>query len=324
LNIWDLIILQPMINVLIALSHYLFDNFGITIIALTVIIRLVMYPLTMKQLHATKAMSTLQPQLMELQRKYAKDKARLAQEQMRLYRESGISPMGCMVPMLIQMPIWIALYQSIMLSLAVAPEGLLNLSRYLYNWPIVYPLLPLANKFLWLDLARGDTLLAILVGITMWLQQKMVTPTTADPRQQAQSRMMLWMMPLMFAFLSLSFPSGLALYWVTSNIITIVIQYYVTGWGGLTGVFGRRVAVRDKKLKRRIALEGAPEEATPTVAETVEPTSTQQEVSSTEKEGLDHEGPGDKWQDRGGGYPARLRAVRRRSGKRRDHRPKRR
>ena len=323
MNIWDLIILQPMINVLIALSHYLFDNFGITIIALTIIIRFAMYPLTMKQLHATKAMSTLQPQLMELQKKYAKDRARLAQEQMRLYRESGISPMGCMVPMLIQMPIWIALYQSIMLSLAVAPEGLLNLSRYLYNWSIVYPLLPLANKFLWLDLARGDTLLAILVGATMWLQQKMVTPTAADPRQQAQSRMMLWMMPLMFAFLSLSFPSGLALYWVTSNVITIVIQYYVTGWGGLAGVFGRREVVRDKKLKRRLALEEAPQEGATTVTETVEP-STEQVAISTEKEGLDYEGPGGKRQDRGGGYPTRLRAIRRRSGKRRDHRPKRR
>ena len=320
---WDTIILEPMINVLIALSHYLLDNFGITIIALTIIIRFVMLPLTMKQLRATKAMSTLQPQLKELQKKYAKDRAKLAQEQMRLYKESGISPMGCMVPMLIQMPIWIALYQSIMLALAVAPEGLLNLSRYLYNWPMVYPLLPLANKFLWLDLARGDTLLAILVGGTMWLQQKMVTPTTADPRAQAQSRMMLWMMPLMFAFLSLSFPSGLALYWVASNVITVVIQYYVTGWGALTGVFGRREVVRDKRLRRRIALEGAPSESAATVAETVEP-STEEEASFAQEEGLDDERPGDERQDRGGGYPTSLRAIRRRPKRGRDHGPKRR
>ena len=273
-------------------------------------------------------MQELQPKLAELQKKYAKDKGKLGKEQMRLYKESGISPMGCVVPMLIQMPIWIALYQSIMLSLAVAPEGLLNLSRYLYSWPVVYPLLPLGNEFLWLDLARGDTLLAILVGGTMWLQQKMVTPTSADPRAQAQSRMMLWMMPLMFAFLSLSFPSGLALYWVASNVITIVIQYYVTGWGGLARLLGRREPVRDKKLQRRIALEGAPPEAAATDADiTVEPTTaeptTDQTAEYTQEEGLDQERPEDIRQDRGAGYPTDLRYIRRRS-KRKEHRPKRR
>ncbi len=323
MNIWDLIILQPMINVLIALSHYLYGNFGITIIALTIIIRFVMLPLSLKQLRATKAVSTLQPKLAELQKKYAKDRARLAQEQMRLYKESGISPAGCMVPMLIQMPIWIALYQSIMLSLAVTPEGLLNLSRYLYSWPLVYSLLPLSNHFLWLDLAKGDTLLAILVGATMWFQQKMVMPTSADSRAQAQSRMMLWMMPLMFAFLSLSFPSGLALYWVTSNVITIVIQYYVTGWGGLAGLFGRREVVRDKKIKRRLALEGTTTESASTGADIIVEPSPDQEASYTPEEELEPERPEDKRQDRGGDYPTRLREMRSRS-RRKDHRRKRR
>src|SRR5512147_2128168 len=107
-----------MINVLIALSHYLFNNFGLTIIVLTLIIRFILLPLTMRQLHATKAMTTLQPKLMELQKKYAKDKQRLAQEQMQLYRESGVNPAGCAIPMIIQFPIWIALYQAIILSLA--------------------------------------------------------------------------------------------------------------------------------------------------------------------------------------------------------------
>ncbi|MFC1910807.1 YidC/Oxa1 family membrane protein insertase [Chloroflexota bacterium] len=237
MNIWDTIILQPMINILIALSNYLFHNFGLTIIILTIIIRAILLPLTMKQLRATKAMQSLQPKLAELQKKYAKDKQKLGQEQMKLYKESGVSATGCMIPMLIQMPIWIALYQSIMLCLAASPEGLLNLSRYLYSWAFVYPLLPLENSFLWLDLATGDTWLAILVGASMWVQQKMVTPSGGDPRVQQQSRMMLWMMPLMFTFLSLSFPSGLALYWVISNVITIVIQYYITGWGGLAGFF---------------------------------------------------------------------------------------
>ena len=256
MNAWDIIILQPMINFLVALSNYCMHNFGITVIILTIIIRFLMLPLTLKQLHASKAMTTLQPKLMELQKKYAKDKQKLAQEQMRLYRESGISPMGCMVPMLIQMPIWYALYQAIILSLAVTPEGLLNLSRYLYHWPMLYPLLPLNHSFLWLDLTRGDMPLAILVGVTMWVQQKMVTPSSPDPRMQSQNQMMLWMMPMMFAFFTISLPSGLSLYWVISNIISVAIQYYVTGWGGLAGMFSRKPPVTgDDKLKRRIAQE---------------------------------------------------------------------
>jgi hypothetical protein len=83
--------------------------------------------------------------------------------------------------------------------------------------------IPLNSNFLGLDLAgQGNFILAIIVGATMWVQQKMATPASADPKQQAQNRMMLWMMPMMFFFLSTTFPSGLALYWVVSNIISIV------------------------------------------------------------------------------------------------------
>ncbi len=250
-DIWNLIILSPVINVLVMLSKYLLNNFGLAIIALTIIIRLLTLPLTMKQLKASTAMQALQPKLQELQKKYAKDKQKLAQEQMRMYRESGMSPAGCMVPLIVQMPVWIALYQAIMKILAVTPEEFLDLSKYLYSWPVVYSALPLGNKFLWLDLAKPDSilLLPILVGGTMWVQQKMVTPATTDPTQQAQSKMMLWMMPLMFAFLTLQFPAGLSLYWVISNIITIVIQYYVTGgWGGLVA---EKTAEKPKEKKRK-------------------------------------------------------------------------
>lgn len=233
-SLWNVIILQPVVNSLIWLSTILLYNFGLTIIAFTIVIRLLMFPLTIKQLHATKALQTLQPQLAKLQKKYAKDKQRLAKEQMELYRQSGVSPAGCMVPMLVQMPIWIALYQSIMKALAITPEDFLGLSRYLYSWQTVHSALPLSNGFLWLDLATPDTflILPILVGGTMWLQQKQVTPPSVDPAQESRNRLMLWMMPLMFSFFTLSFPSGLALYWVASNIISILIQYRITGsWG---------------------------------------------------------------------------------------------
>ena len=318
--VWDTIIFKPVLNSLIVLCSVLFSNFGLTIIALTIIIRGCMYPLTIRQLRSTKAMQSLQPKLTELRQKYAKDKQKLAKEQMQLYKESGISPVGCLVPMLIQMPIWIALYQSIMMALAVAPEGLLNLSSYLYSWPVVYSMLPLGSQFLWLNLAVPDRLLIlpILVGITMWVQQKMVTPATTDPKQRSTSSMMLWMMPLLFTFLSLQFPSGLALYWVTSNIISIVIQYFVTGWGGLVKSTAGKPTGRDKAYKKRIAqVEEDSSGYADVGADIVEP-------SSTQGEGLDYEKSRDERQDSGRGYPERLRGIRRQSRRSKSHRTKRR
>ena len=319
LNYWELIIQQPVLNVLIMLSHYLGSSFGLAIIALTIIVNVLMLPLTSKQIRATKGMQDLQPKLAELQKKYGKDRQKMAQEQMKLYKESGMNPIGCLGPMLIQMPIWIALYQSVMLSLAVAPEGLLNLSRYLYSWPALYSLLPLGNDFLWLNLAESDMFLGILVGGTMWLQQKMAMPVAADPKQRSQGQMMLWMMPIMFAFLALSFPSGLALFWVASSVIRIVMQYYVTGWGALVPSTAGKQAflVRDGKYKRRIALQEAPLKDADIGADFVE-------TSSTQEEGLGYGESGDERQDRGGGYPTRFKSIRRQSGRSRDHRRKRR
>ncbi|MDD5288732.1 MAG: YidC/Oxa1 family membrane protein insertase [Dehalococcoidales bacterium] len=250
--IWELIILNPMINVLIVVSKYLFNSPGIAIIIFTVLIRGVMYPLSKKQLESSKKMQDLQPRIQELQKKYGKDKQRMAKEQAALLKETGVTNIGCILPMLIQTPIWIALYQSIIRVLATTPEALLNLSRHLYSsWGLVFPMVPLNSQFLWLDLGSPDKLmiLPILVGGTMWLQQKMVTPQTTDAQQQSQSQMMLVMMPLLFAFMTLNFPSGLALYWVTSNVISIVMQYFVTGWGGLAGLFGKKPDDTNKPSK---------------------------------------------------------------------------
>ena len=237
MDIWEIIILRPMINVLIVGSKFLFNSPGLAIIVFTILIRAVMYPLTKKQLLSSKKMQDLQPRIQELQKKYGKDKQRMAKEQAALLKETGITNIGCILPMLIQMPIWIALYQSITRILATGPEELLNLSRYLYpSWHIVFPMVPLNSHFLWLNLGSPDrvVILPILVGGSMWIQQKMVTPTNTDPQQAAQSQMMLIMMPLLFAYMTFQFASGLALYWVVSNIISIVMQYYITGWGGLT------------------------------------------------------------------------------------------
>jgi len=291
-DIWNLIAMQPVINVLIVLTHFLFSNFGLAIIALTLIVNGAMFPLTLKQIRASKAMQEMQPKIAELKKKYGKDKEKMAREQMNLYKESGVSPAGCLLPLLIQMPIWIALFQSIMRVLAVIPENLAGLSQYLYSWPVVYSTLPLNNHFLWLNLASGDMFLALLVGGTMWVQQKMVMTPTVDPSQKTQSSLMLWIMPIMFAWLTLSFPSGLALFWVTSNLFRIGLQYWIGGWGGLAKSSPKKDTGRDKKYKKRIA---EVEEASTGGADVV--------PSSAQEEDVSYEESGDKRPDRGGGYP---------------------
>jgi YidC/Oxa1 family membrane protein insertase len=244
LEFFDLILLRPIINFLIVLSHVCFNNFGLAVILLTILVRLVILPLTLKQLRSSKAMSdgmrVIQPKLQQIKKKYAKDRQRLQQETMKLYKEAGVSPLGCLsspmlVSLFIQLPIFIAVYRAIIRVLATTPQDLLGLSGDVYSWSIVHRTLPVSGKFLWLNLGSADPylLIPILVGVTMWVSQKMITQPTTDPQQQSMQNMMQIMMPLMFGFLCLTLPSGLGLYWVVSMIISVVVQYYIYGWGNL-------------------------------------------------------------------------------------------
>lgn len=281
-ELWNTIILEPVLNSLIALCAALGGSFGLAIIVLTVIVRLALLPLTIRQTRSTKIMQSLQPKIQEIQKKYAKNQQKLQQEMMKLYREAGINPLGCLWPMLIQLPIWIALYQSIMQALAATPENLLNLSQHLYSWAAVGQAVPLNEQFLWLRLSRPDPnlILAILVGGTMWVQQKMVTPPATDPRQQSMTSMMTLMMPLMFGLFTLSFPSGLALYWVISNIIGIVTQYFIAGgWGYL----------RAPSLARQVPPQKVPtasQRPSKTLQKAAEPSKTIKKATEGKKRGL--------------------------------------
>ncbi len=327
--IWDTIILSPMINVMIVLSDFLFDNLGVTIIVLTIIVRGAMFPLTRRQLRATRQMQELQPRLAEVRKKYARDRQRRAKEEMALMKQSGVSPAGCVLPMLIQMPVWIALYQSIIRVLGATPEQFLNLSRHLYTtWPQVFSLVPLESRFLWLDLAvpDGSLVLPVLVGGTMWLQQKMVTPTSSDPSQQTQARMMLWMMPLMFGFFTMSFPSGLALYWVASNVITIALQYFTGGWGGLAGVFNFRRTDSGQTPSKRLPPAEKKEITTETEADVDEAddeASSPDEAPESESE-LDDGTSGNKRPDSRRGRDDSSRPAKRQPQRGKSRRPKRR
>ena len=237
IEIWDALLLQPMLNALVFLYGVLASNFGLSIIAFTIAVRIAMYPLTRKQLNASRSMSRLQPKIQEIRQKHGKDSQKVTQETMKLYKEEGVNPIGCLGPMFVQLPIWIGLYQSIIQAMPRNPERLVDLSQKLYSWlPGVHSAIPLNKGFLWFDLSEPDptkVMLPLLVGGSMWVQQKMMATVSTDPKQMQMNRMMQWMMPVMFGMITIGFPSGLALYWVVSNTIGIALQYRAAGWGNL-------------------------------------------------------------------------------------------
>jgi YidC/Oxa1 family membrane protein insertase len=184
-------------------------NYGVAIILLTVVSKVLFYPLTVKSMRSMKAMQALQPQVNALRSKYQKDPQTLQRETLALYKKHRVNPMGGCLPMIAQVPIFYALYLA--LSVSVELQG--------------SPFLCFGRVFgfdLWIcDLAAHDPtyVLPVLMGITMFMQQKM-TPTMGDPRQ---AKMMLFM-PIIFTFMFLNLPSGLVLYWTVSNVLQILQQ----------------------------------------------------------------------------------------------------
>ena len=187
-------------------------NYGIAIILLTVISKLLFYPLTVKSIRSMKAMQALAPQVNALRNKYKSDPQKLQQETLALYRQYKVNPMGGCLPMVAQVPIFYALYLALSVSVELQNAPLLCFGR-------------IFGIDLWIcDLASYDPtyVLPILMGVTMFIQQKM-QPMTGDPRQ---AKMML-VMPFVFTFMFLNLPAGLVLYWTVSNVLQIAQQWYM-------------------------------------------------------------------------------------------------
>jgi len=235
-------LLSLFINVLLFIYNLVGQNFGIAIILFTILIRIATWPLNAQQMKGAKAMQDLQndKEWQGIQKKYAKDKEKLAQEQMRIYREKGINPFGSCLPTLIQFPILIALYQSIIRALAATPLDLLKLSQSINtSFLDVGNLIPLNSKFLWMNLGQPEPyyILAIVVAATTYIQSKLTLPPSTNPNDQsaAMGQSMSITMPLMLGWFALTFPSGLAVYFITSNLLGI-IQYAAQGkanWSNL-------------------------------------------------------------------------------------------
>lgn len=214
--------------------HTVFGNWGLAIILFTVLIKVVTWPLTSKQLESSRSMQKLQPRMKELQAKYKDDREMLTQETMKLYQDMGVSPVSGCLPMLVQFPIWIGLYQAI---LNLANEGVLGKEGFLFIPNLANPGETFQGLSWVLDFASyGQTwpyfILPILTMVTQVAVSRFLTPTPATPDNpdaepdptQAMMKQMTTFMPLMFGFFALQFPAGLALYWVTNNVLTGV-QY---------------------------------------------------------------------------------------------------
>jgi YidC/Oxa1 family membrane protein insertase len=235
-EIWTSFFLQPMLNSLLWLYSLLWHNFAVSIAVFTIAIRLITLPLTIPQMTSSKKMQNLQPKLKELKKKHGDDKEAMTKAQMALYKEAGVNPMGGCLPMLVQFPIWIGLYQSIYQTMAVNPTQVLNLSQNIYlKFPTLSQMIPLNDQFLWLDLGRPDPyyILPVLVAASMFFQQKLMTTPTADPSSESMTKSMTYTMPLMFGFFSLQFSSGLSIYFIISSLVGVAIQLGINKAMGL-------------------------------------------------------------------------------------------
>jgi YidC/Oxa1 family membrane protein insertase len=215
---WFDILAKPLLHILNFFNRYI-HNYGLAIIILTILIKIVFWPLSNKSYKSMSDMKKLQPKMTELRQKYKGDKQTMNKELMNLYKAYNINPLGGCLPMVLQIPVFFAfykmLYQSIELRHApffgwindlAAPDRLFNFG---FSIPFMEP-------------PYGIPVLTVIMGASMFLQQKM-SPPPGDP---AQAKIMM-AMPIIFTFIFINFPSGLVLYWLVNNILSIAQQYYV-------------------------------------------------------------------------------------------------
>ncbi|EIJ80148.1 OxaA-like protein precursor [Bacillus methanolicus PB1] len=207
---WNEYIVYPLSMLIIKVAEIAGGSFGISIILVTILIRLAILPLMIKQTKNSKAMQALQPELQKLREKYSskdqRTQQKLQQETMALFQKHGVNPFAGCFPLLIQMPILIGFYHAISRTREIAE-----------------------HNFLWFDLGSPDPLylLPLIAGATTFIQQKMMMAGTEN--QNPQMAMMLWIMPIMIIIFAINFPAALSLYWVVGNIFMIVQTYFIKG-----------------------------------------------------------------------------------------------
>lgn len=202
-GIWDKYLVYPLSWLIKESASVLGNNYGLGILVATVIIRLIVLPLMVKQIKSSKKMQELQPEMQKIREKYKNDPQKAQQETMAIFQKNGVNPLAGCLPMLVQMPILIAFYHAIIRTAEINSQ-----------------------TFLWLTLGEKDPyyILPIVAAITTYLQSKMMGQTTQG---NPQMQMMLVMMPLMILAIAVTLPSALSLYWVYGNLFTIVQTYFL-------------------------------------------------------------------------------------------------
>ncbi|MCF0157602.1 YidC/Oxa1 family membrane protein insertase [Veillonella caviae] len=184
-----------------------FPSYGVAIILLTIVIKAILAPLTVKQIKSMKAMQELQPRMKAIQDKYKNDPQRMQQEIGNMYKEMGVNPLAGCLPLLVQMPFLIAIFYA--------------LQNYPYD--------PNFVQFLWLP-SLGETdpyyILPVLSAVSTWLMSRQ-TSQGATGAAASQQKMMMWFMPLFIGYISLNFPAGLVIYWIVSNVFQFVQQHFI-------------------------------------------------------------------------------------------------
>ncbi|MDE3840482.1 OxaA precursor [Bacillus methanolicus] len=207
---WNEYIVYPLSMLIKKVAELAGGSYGLSIIFVTILIRLAILPLMIQQTKNSKALQALQPELQKLREKYSskdqKTQQKLQQETMALFQKHGVNPFAGCFPLLIQMPILIGFYHAISRTNEIAD-----------------------HNFLWFDLGDPDPfyILPLIAGATTFIQQKMMMAGTEN--QNPQMAMMLWMMPIMIIIFAINFPAALSLYWVVGNIFMIVQTYFIKG-----------------------------------------------------------------------------------------------
>lgn len=203
---WDRFFVYPLSQTLDWFANIFWDEYGISILIVTIIIRVIILPLTIKQFRSSRKMQEIQPELKKIQKKYKDDVQKQQQETMKLFQKHGVNPMAGCFPILIQMPILIGLYHAIMRNPEIS-----------------------THSFLWLELGDKDPIvLPLLAAATTFLQQKMMMHYMPNQQMQMMQTMM-FIFPILIFVMAMSFPSALPLYWIYSNLFTIVQNYFLYG-----------------------------------------------------------------------------------------------
>ncbi len=246
---WQQLLYHPILNLLVFFYQILFQNLGLAILAMTIVLRSALVPLTLPSLKAAQKQKDLAPELKKLQEKHKGSKEKLAKAQMELYRQHGVNPAAGCLPQILQLIILIALYQAFIQVLSHDGQAVLKLNEILYfDFLKLDPARTVNASFGPWTLSQPDRffVLPILAGASQFLLSKMMqpavvkgvseakkTPEKSDDLMYTMQKQMLYMMPLMTVFIGWRLPSGLVLYWLATTVFSLVQQYFVSGLGGL-------------------------------------------------------------------------------------------